>query len=205
VRRAHFLYVTAMAIITAPLTFGQVDSPSVRIIPNQEVHIANLQLHSAKSSDAQAVLVGSVETIFADAKVCCGKNSALGDAVLSADPASLQDVGGKLDGRHLLDDGRAVDVTVQYFLPDSASPGQIIAALTESQPLLMQWNGDWYIVQGAVFNEKIFTGGVHEYVLHKLLLLNAAPAKTQKRDSFDAEKDDWHEVQGLLQVTATLQ
>src|SRR3984957_7433472 len=66
---------------------------------------------TAKSQEPSDVLMASIETIVQDREVCCGKDSALEDAAQRADPSSLQDVAAKLQGRHLLSDGRPIIVT----------------------------------------------------------------------------------------------
>jgi hypothetical protein len=44
----------------------------------------------------------------------------------SSDPKSLKDSAGKLQGRHLLSDGRPLMVTVEYLTPDQINAGHLI-------------------------------------------------------------------------------
>src|SRR5882724_3491807 len=76
--------------------------------PGQEVRVKGLPALIARSHDAADVLMTSLDTIVHDRSLCCGKDSALEDSVAQADPASLKDVAAKLQGRHLLSDGRPV-------------------------------------------------------------------------------------------------
>jgi hypothetical protein len=95
---AHF--VGALCFVVSSVALAQ------EYYPDKEVRIADLPSVTAKSSDASDVLAASLEIIFRDKPVCCGKDSALEDDIPTADPKSLKDMGNKLQGRHLLSDGR---------------------------------------------------------------------------------------------------
>jgi hypothetical protein len=71
-----------------------------------EVRVHDLPLLTERSRHASDVLATSLEIVFHDKQICCGKDSALEDSVQSSDPKSLKDTAGKLQGRHLLSDGR---------------------------------------------------------------------------------------------------
>jgi hypothetical protein len=63
----------------------------------------------------------------------------------------------------------------------------------------MQWNQHFYVVYGAIVDERLFDAGGRNYVIRKLLLLDpeTANGRSQKA-SFDRLKDDWSGVQGFL-------
>jgi hypothetical protein len=88
--------------------------------PEQELRVNDLPSLTARSTHSSDVLATSVEIVFNDKNICCGKNSALEDGVASADPKSLKDIAGKLQGRHLLSDGRPIMVTEEYLTPDQS-------------------------------------------------------------------------------------
>lgn len=188
-------------LLASCLALGQEESSVVH--PNQEVRVSDLPMHTAQSADATAVLAASLETIFHDPDVCCGKNSALEDADLSAD--SLKELGGKLAGKHRLSDGRTLTVTAEYSSPDSINPNQIIGPLLRKQALLMQWDSHFYVLYGAVYDEIVFSGGHREYVIHKLLLLDTRFSDARRETAFNRETDDWTKVQGLLRLAAEAQ
>jgi hypothetical protein len=87
--------------------YGQVASPEKEI----RLHA----LPSLTATNSSDVLAAALEIIFNDKQICCGKNSALENVVKLSDPASLKDIAGKLQGRHILSDGRPVMVTVEYL------------------------------------------------------------------------------------------
>ena len=118
--------------------------------PNKEVRINDLPPLTAKSKDASDVLAASVEIILRDKEICCGKNSALEDSIQRADPKSLKDVAARLQGRHLLSDGRPIMVTAEYVPATSLVAGTLISTLSEKQPLLMEWNSHLYLATGLV-------------------------------------------------------
>ena len=155
----------------------------------------------ARSDDPSDILLTSLDTVLHDREMCCGKDSALGDSALAADPKSLQDVASKLEGRHLLSDGRPIQVTAEFWPADKVNSGTLISTLVGQHALLMSWNSHLYVVYGAVYrwiwsgNED--TGGPVT-VIRKFLLLDTSAAHKDRKVEFDRDADDWGKVQGLL-------
>jgi hypothetical protein len=187
--------------ITAVSVIAQEMSPSV-FHPNQEVRVNNLPSLTSPSVNASAVLATAVETILRDKDVCCGKDSALEDAVLSR-PPSLKELGTKLQGRHVLSDGRSVDVRADYISPNSITPDLMISSLHAQHALLIEWNGHIYILYGVTFDETIFSNGQRQFAVHKLLLLDPRFSDQRRETEFKREGDDWGKVQGLLSLAIT--
>ena len=96
-----------------------------------------------------------MEIVFDDKQICCGKDSALEDSVQSSDPKSLKDIAGRLQGRHLLSDGRPLMVTVEYLTPDQINAGHLIYMLRENHAPLMMWNSHLFLVNGLSCVESI--------------------------------------------------
>jgi hypothetical protein len=172
--------------------------------PNQEVHISDLPSATAKSKDASDVLASSLEIILRDKEVCCGKNSALEDDVQRADPKSLKDVANRLQGRHLLSDGRPIMVTAE-FVPATSLVSGLINALAGKQPLLMEWNSHMYVVYGAIYNTIYSPEGGRTDSILKIFLVDPRFSDQRREVTFDRQTDDWGKVQGLLMVRAARQ
>jgi hypothetical protein len=161
----------ALGCITTVSTFAQ-DTPGGYVFhPNQEVHVTDLPSPTASSNKPSAVLAAALETILHHKSVCCGKNSALEDTVLSA-PLSLEELSAKLQGRHVLSDGRSVMVSAGYVPQSSITPDLMISALTEQHALLMEWKSHFYVLYGAIFDETVYTSGQRQFAIHKILLLD---------------------------------
>ena len=173
--------------------------------PNREVRINDLPSVTAKSKDASDVLAASLEIIFRDKDVCCGKNSALEDDVQRADPKSLKDVAARLQGRHRLSDGRPIMVTAEYVPATSLVSGTLISALTEKQPLLMEWNSRLYVVCGIVYSTGYTAEGERIDSILKIFLLDTRFSDPRREVTFDRSTDDWGKVQGLLSLKAAPQ
>jgi hypothetical protein len=172
----------------------------------KEVRISDLPALTAKSRDASDVLAASVEIIFRDKEICCGRNSALGDAVQSADPRSLKDVSAKLQGRHLFSDGRPIMITADYVPAAAVNSGALIAALTEKRVPLLEWNSHLYVVYGVTYVETVDSqSGAFVYAIRTLLLLDARFSDERRQVSFNRETDDWGKVQGVLMLKAAPQ
>jgi hypothetical protein len=169
--------------------------------PNKEVRIADLPSVTAKSKNASDVLAASMEIILRDKEVCCGKNSALEDDVQRADPKSLKDVANRLQGRHLLSDGRPIVVTAEYVPATSPVTG-VINALAEKQALLMEWNSRLYVVYGAVYSTSYTAEGGRSDSIFKIFLVDARYSDQRREVTFDRQTDDWGKVEGLLMLKA---
>lgn len=168
-----------------------------------EVKVSGLPALMARSHDAMDVLPTTLDTIFHDRSVCCGRDSALEDSVAAADPQSLKDVASKLQGRHLLGDGRPILVTAEFWPPNAINSGKTISALTDKQALLMMWDSRLYVVYGAVYRW-VWVGGRTEggatamTVIRKFLLLDTRFSDSRREVVFTRGVDDVEKLQGLL-------
>jgi len=170
--------------------------------PDQTLEVHNLPSLMAASPHASDVLLTSLDTVFHDREVCCGKDSALEDVVQTVDPKSLGDLAGKLAGRHMLSDGRVVTVTANYLTPDQVSGGNMIAQMTKDHAALMQWNHRIYVVHGIVYlwdiTQSPDSGGSASPVIHKFLLWDTRYSDSRREVVFNRETEDPKTIQGLL-------
>jgi len=170
---------------------------------DQEIQVHDLPSLMARSHDPSDVLLTSLDTVFHDRDVCCGKDSALEDSALAADPKSLKDVASKLDGRHLLSDGRSIKVTAEYLTPDQVNSGHLINMILNQHAALMLWNSHLYVVHGIVY---LWTASgdpesgsmVETAVIHKFLLWDTRYSDSRREVVFNRETDDVKNVQALL-------
>ena len=151
------------------------------------------------------MLATSLEIVFNEKEVCCGKDSALEDSVAAADPKSLKDIAGKLQGRHLLSDGRAITVTAEYLTPDQVSAGHLIYMLAANHAPLMLWNSHLDVVDGASYVESFDPDGGVAYVTHKFFLQDTRFSDSRRAVTFDRVTEDAGKVQGLLFLRAAAQ
>ena len=174
--------------------------PSAQVAyPEQEIRVRDLPSLTARSTHAPDALATSLEMIFNKKEVCCGKDSALEDSVQSSDPKSLKDIANKLQGRHLLSDGRPITVTTEYLTPDQVSAGHLIAMLRDQRPALMMWNSHLYVLYGASYVETDdYSTNQISYAVHKFLLQDVRFSDGRRQVSFDRLTEDPTKVQGLL-------
>ncbi len=177
---------------------------------HREVRVDDLPVRLAKHEDPAGVLVASLETVFHDSTICCGRDSALGDAALSADPQDLSSISSRLGGRHLLSDGRPISVTAEYVPSDRVAPNLIIAPLTAKRAILIQWNSHLYVLYGAIYEETVGYGadsgsGGREYSIQKLLLIDTTYSDSRRYTTFVRQSEDWKRVQGLLTLEVSHQ
>ena len=172
---------------------------------NQEIHVHDLPSLTARSTPSSDVLAEALGIVFNDKEVCCGKNSALEDSVQTADAKSLKDIASKLQGRHLLSDGRPIMVTVEYLTPDQVNAGHLIYMLAANHAPLMMWNSHLYVVDGLSYVANVDTDGGVFYVTHSFFLQDVRFSDSRREVSFDRLTEDAAKVQGLLFVQAAPQ
>jgi len=192
-------YMAVWCVALCCVAYGQVS------YSEQEIHVHDLPALTARSTHASDVLAVSLEIVFNDKEVCCGTNSALEDSVQSCDPKSLKDIGSKLQGRHLLSDGRAVTVTAEYLTPDQVSAGHLIYMLAANHAPLMLWNSQLYVVNGMSYAENIDNESGVSYLTHKFFLQDTRFSDSRREVTFDRVIEDAGKVQGLLFLRAALQ
>jgi hypothetical protein len=169
----------------------------------ESVRVSNLPTLMARSHDPSDVLLTSLDTILHDREVCCGKDSALEDSAQRADPASLQDVAAKLQGRHLLSDGRPIMVTAKYIAPDAVNAYLLIETLQQKHAMLLLWKSHLYVLYGATYilDFDPNSGDSSDNVL-TLLLIDTRYSDSRRNVEFNRETDDWSKVQGFFWVTS---
>lgn len=195
--QSAFLVLTEWMLVVglSCLAYGQVFNTDL------EVKVSGLPALMARSHDATDVLPTVLDTIFQDRSVCCGKDSALEDSVAAADPQSLKDLASRLQGRHLLGDGRPIQVTAEFWPPDAVNSGKMISALSDKHALLMAWDSHLYVVYGVVY-QWIWVGGDEGggamTVIRKFLLLDTRYSDSRREVVFTRGVEDADKVQGLL-------
>jgi hypothetical protein len=133
--------VFATSIVTCCSAFGQQMSSDL------EARVSGLPLLMAKSHDLADVLPTSLDTILHDRSICCGRDSALEDSVARADPLSLKDVASRLEGRHLLGDGRPISVKAEFWPTEAVDGLRIVNTLNDKRALMMVWNSRLYVTE----------------------------------------------------------
>lgn len=189
-----------------PVAHSQETSSSYPLIrPNQEIRVSGLKALKAQTDEASDVLAASLEMIFDDREICCGRNSALEDSVAHSDPRSIKDIIARLHGRHLLSDGRPMVVAATDLAPSAANPFSIVEAFRKNHALLMMWNSHLYVTCGAVFDEAVYSDGTVTETIDKLLLLDLRHSGSGRELTFTRNRDDWSKVSGLLLLTVAPQ
>jgi hypothetical protein len=170
-----------------------------------EVEVPDLPALTAPSPHSADVMLTSLDTVFHDHEICCGKDSALEDQAAAADPKSLKDMASRLQGRRLLSDGRPIMVTATYVTPDAVNSGSLITWFQHQHAALMLWNGHVYVVHGIVY---IWTAsGTPEStqtstVILKFLLWDTRYSDSRREVVFNRDTDDLNKVEGFLFVDA---
>lgn len=181
------------------LAYGQDNAagyPTFRT--NLEQHVPNLPALTARTRDRSDVLITSLDIIFHNHDICCGRDSALEDSAQQADPRSIKDIVTKLQGRHLLGDGRPITVNVTDMTANGTNPAPIVEALAKKQALLLMWKSRLYVLVGALYDEAYYQDSTRTDTVNKFYLLDTRYSDGRRDLTFTRTKDDWNDVQGLL-------
>lgn len=195
----------AALLCLVSLAYRQDVPPSYPVVkPNQEIRVAHLPRLAARSADPSYVLLTSLDIIFHDHAICCARDSALGDSAAAAEPGSMKDIVAKLQGRHLMSDGRPIIVTVRDLAPQATrNPGLVVSALTDQRALLLIWKSHLYVLYGALFDEAQYADGSLAETINQLFLLDPRYSDSRREVPFTREKDDWNQVEGLLLLSVS--
>lgn len=172
---------------------------------NLELHVPNLPALTARTRDRSDVLLTTLDIIFHNHEICCGRDSALEDSAQKADAHSIKDIVAKLQGRHLLGDGRPIMVNVTEMTPYGTNPGPIVDALATNQALLLMWKSHLYVLAGALYDEAYYQDGTRTVTVNKFYLLDTRYSDSRRDVTFTRDKDDWNDVQGLLLLSFSTQ
>jgi len=209
VARLRIFYVCASLILVSCLAVpglaqDQAQDTCYLFSPNAEARVTNLPSLTSPSKDTSAVIATAVEIVLRDQTLCCGKDSALGDTVLS-EPRSLKELSTKLQGRHLLSDGRPILVNADYAPEISINSGSIVGSLQAQRASLLEWKSHVYVLYGAIYGETRCQSGARQYSIVKLLLLDPRFSDQRREAVFSRATDDLGKVQGLLTLSVSPQ
>jgi hypothetical protein len=180
-------------------------SPAQTYYGSREVQVHDLPLVIPQSKNPSAVLAASVETVLHLKEVCCNRDSALEDDIQASDPRSFADVAKRLNGRHLLPDGRPFIVSAQYSPTETTNIGHLITEIALQHAPLMIWNSHLYVVYGIVYVETLDqASGATSDSLKTLLLIDVRFHDARRNLEFDRARDDINQVQGFLFLTSTM-
>lgn len=196
----------ALLILASSLGYGQDVPTAISVFhPNLDLRV-NVPSLIARSHDASDVLLTSLDITFRDKNICCGKDSALEDSALAANPLSLKEIASKVQGRHLLSDGRPIMVTADSISASANDVGyRIIAALLAKHALLTVWNSHLVVLYGAIYDDTLYGDGTRMFVIHKLLLIDPRYSDARREVVFNRDTDDWSKFEGMLQLTTAPQ
>jgi len=171
-----------------------------------EERVSGLPSLVAGSHDPADLLSTSLDTIIHDRTICCGRNSALEDSVERADPLSLKDAASKLQGRHLLSDGRSISVAAEFWPTEAADCLRIVSSLKDNHALLMAWNSHLYVVYGVVYRSVPYSRETGpSCVLRRLRLRDTGFSDSRRQVEYNRETDEPAKIQGFLYVAVTSQ
>jgi hypothetical protein len=190
-----------LAFVSTILTYLAASIPaySQAYYQEHEVQVPNLPLVVSRSDDPSDILLASLQTLFHDQEICCGRDSALEDSAQAADARSLKEIAAKLDGRHLMEDGRPIHIAAEYVSPEAVTASRVVSAITDQHPLLMQWNAHLYVVYGVDYmRTEDLSAGVTATVIRKLLLWDTRYSDERRNVVFNRETEDPSRVQGIL-------
>lgn len=166
----------------------------------QELEVRSLPTLVAKSHDPTDVMLTSLDTIVHDREVCCGKDSALADSLEPADPKSLKDIANRIQGRHLLSDGRPIMITVNFLTSTEANSGVLTTQILNQHPAIIAWNSHLYVLHGVTYIWVSDGEGSMYTEILKLSMTDTRYSDSRREVTLTRGTDDFDKVEGLLYV-----
>jgi hypothetical protein len=194
-------------VLVSCSAFGQRNTEWQLYRANVEVRVPQLPALMARSHDLSDVLLTSLDIVFHDPALCCGKDSALDDRALAADPLSLKEVASKVQGTQVLSDGRRIQIAAEVLpnAPGIDISSRIVSSLLEKRALIMTWNSHLYVLYGAVFDAVGNDDRSSQFMIHKLFLVDPRYSGPRRELIFNRDTDDWSRVSGVLLLTVAPQ
>ncbi|HTS38160.1 MAG TPA: hypothetical protein VMH04_20970 [Candidatus Solibacter sp.] len=169
---------------------------------DQEARVNDLPSLQSRTHDPADVLRTALDMMVHDHEVCCGRDSALEDSLERADPSSLKDVAEKLQGHHLLSDGRPIQVTAEFLPTDSVGAFNLVNPFNNKHAVLMMWNSHIYVLRGVIYRWVDNSPDGPSYtVIRKMQMIDPRYADARREVEFNRETDDPAKVQGFLFLT----
>jgi hypothetical protein len=127
-----------------------------------------------------------------------------GGEVCDDRPVDLGKISKLIDGKYVLDDGRKVllESYAVAGVPTAVDP--LIVATRSGRPLVFLWKGHPYIYVGMTYHEVIWATGQRDYEVQEMKLLDPVAPAEKQAVSFNPVNDDPAEINGLLDIKATL-
>jgi len=127
-----------------------------------------------------------------------------GGEVCDDRPVNLEAIAKLIDGKYTLDDGRKVllESATVTGVPTAVDP--MVVTIRAGRPLIFLWKGHPYIYTGMTYHEAIYATGDREFEVQEIKLLDLAAPPDKQAVSFKPATDDPAEINGLLDVKATL-
>jgi hypothetical protein len=114
-------------------------------------------------------------------------------------PLNLYDVASAATGDYALPNGRRFHSEVSLG-PTAVPAPMIVKALRAGRPLVMVWQKRPYVVQGILFDDKVFPGGQHSFFAKEVHLIDPTDGKPVK---LTLDEQNVGEVVGVMDVVIT--
>ncbi|MCI0350557.1 MAG: hypothetical protein L0Z53_14125 [Acidobacteriales bacterium] len=127
-----------------------------------------------------------------------------GGEVCDDRPVDLQKIAKLIDGKYTLDDGRKVLLESSTIMGVPTAVDPLIVATRAGRPLVFLWKGHPYIYVGMNYHEVVWATGQRDYEVQEMKLLDPIAAPEKQAVAFNPVNDDPAEINGLLDIKATL-
>ena len=203
-RLEFLLVIGALAlVVSSPAQELPVPDPEV-VHPNIRVSVPNLSPENAADESSGAVAQAAMATVLSASNMTCDSASQL-NAVLEANGGTtLRTLAEKLRGASCMTNGTIVHLSAEFTPNASIQPDSILAPILHGRPLLLRWNGELYVLRGVIYDEHLHNSGNRENVIRELLLIDPRYSDRRRFVSFDRQKNDFSEVEGIAEIRFVL-
>jgi hypothetical protein len=106
----------------------------------------------------------------------------------------------KIDGTLCSGSGRIHKVNASFTPNGAIRANDVIAALLQKTPLLMQWRGSIYVLYGAIYDQHLYYSGRQDNVIREFLLIDPRYQDHRRLVTFNRSQNDFGDVEGIASV-----
>jgi hypothetical protein len=176
-----------------------------KLKPDQTADLAQSKLVTAKQNCENWALAAGLEMMLKNQGVSLDQSfwiMRLNYGELCADLPSVDALAKVVNNEFVLDDGRHVQLQLQFTPGAPGHVDSVIAGLQQQRVSIMIWRGHPYYLAGVTYDEYIGLDGGRLFEIKELRLANTYAGKPGT--AFQRGRDDPGEIQGIVSVSVNV-
>jgi hypothetical protein len=138
--------------------------------------------------------------VLGASRIKCDSGSQLNTVIEANAASSLRILSEKIGGSSCASNGHAMRLNAVFTPNPEIRADGIVAAILHQRPLLMEWKGALYVIHGVIYDEHLHNSGKRDNVIRQLLLIDPRYSDQRRFASFDRQRDEFAQVNGITEI-----